>query len=191
MKLTGILKKPIIDYDTLRPMLVFASNEDFSQSYEELKGYDKLSLEIKPYRKKRSLDANGYYWTLITKLARIMKMSNPELHNKLLCEYGYPVIIDGQAVRTPLPDTDETDRKVRDAMEYHLKPTTEVKEGKDGVMYRTYLLMRGSSTYNTEEMARLIDGLIDHCKEAGMPDCEIVSPDEKRTLKERYGVNID
>lgn len=44
MKLTGILKKPIIDYDTLRPMLVFASNEDFSQAYEELKGYDKLSL---------------------------------------------------------------------------------------------------------------------------------------------------
>lgn len=37
MKLTGILKKPIIDYDTLRPMLVFASNEDFSQAYEELK----------------------------------------------------------------------------------------------------------------------------------------------------------
>ena len=163
MKFTGVLKKPIIDYDTLRPMLVFASNEDFSQAYEELKGYDKLSLEIKPYRKKRSLDANGYYWTLVAKLSRIMKMSNPELHNKLLCEYGYPVIIDGQAVRTPLPDTEETDRKVRDAMEYHLKPTTEVKEGKDGVMYRTYLLMRGSSTYNTEEMARLIDGLIDHC----------------------------
>ena len=191
MKFTGALKKPVIDYDTLRPMLVFASNEDFSQAYEELKGYDKLSLEIKPYRKKRSLDANGYYWTLVAKLARIMKMSNPELHNKLLCEYGYPVIIDGQAVRTPLPDTEETDRKVRDAMEYHLKPTTEVKEGKDGVMYRTYLLMRGSSTYNTEEMARLIDGLIDRCREAGMPDCEIVSPDEKRILKERYGVNID
>lgn len=51
--------------------------------------------------------------------------------------------------------------------------------------------MRGSSTYNTEEMARLIDGLIDRCKEAGMPDREIVSPDEKRILKERYGVNID
>lgn len=116
MKFTGVLKKPIIDYDTLRPMLVFASNEDFSQAYEELKGYDKLSLEIRPYRKKRSLDANGYYWTLVAKLGRITKKSNPELHNELLCEYGYPVIIDGQAVRTPLPDTDETDRKVRDAI---------------------------------------------------------------------------
>lgn len=36
MKFTGVLKKPIIDYDTLRPMLVFASNEDFSQAYEEV-----------------------------------------------------------------------------------------------------------------------------------------------------------
>ena len=25
-------------------------------------------------------------------------------------------------------------------------------------MYRTYIVMRGSSTYNTQEMSRLIDG---------------------------------
>ena len=57
-------------------------------------------------------------------------------------------------------------------------------------MYRTYIMLRGSSTYNTEEMARLIDGLITDCKCAGITDSEIASPDERRILKERYGVNI-
>lgn len=57
-------------------------------------------------------------------------------------------------------------------------------------MYRTYKLLRGSHTYNSEEMARLITGLISECKDAGISDAEIATPDEKRLLKERYGVEI-
>ena len=60
----------------------------------------------------------------------------------------------------------------------------------DNVMYRTYRLLRGSHTYNTEEMSRLIDGMITMCKEAGIPDREIATPEEKRLLKERYGVDV-
>ena len=63
-------------------------------------------------------------------------------------------------------------------------------EGVDGVMYRTYRLLRGSRTYNTEEMSRLISGLITMCKEAQIPDREIATPEEKRLLKERYGVDV-
>ncbi len=50
------------------------------------------------------------------------------------------------------------------ATEYHLMPTSQVRQGLDGIMYRTYKLLRGSSTYDTSEMARLIDGLITSCK---------------------------
>jgi hypothetical protein len=65
-----------------------------------------------------------------------------------------------------------------------------IGEGLDGIMYRTYKLLRGSSTYDPSEMARLIDGLITSCKEAGLAASEIATPDEKRLLKERYGVDI-
>ena len=65
-----------------------------------------------------------------------------------------------------------------------------MQQGKDGIMYRTYKLLRGSHTYNTEEMARLIDGMVTMCKEAGIPDSEIATPEEKRLLKERYGVDV-
>ena len=190
MKFTGKLKQPVIDYLSGRMAVLFEPNEDFRQAYEELKGCDKLSFEIKPYRAKRSLDANAYYWVLITKLAKKISISNLELHNMKLRMYGQAEIIEGKAVYLTIPDTEEAERKVNNATDYHLQATSQVREGNDGIMYRTYKLLRGSRTYNTEEMARLIDGLVQCCKYAGIPDSDIASPDEKRILKERYGVDI-
>lgn len=190
MKFTGKLKQPVIDYLSGRMAVLFEPNEDFRQAYEELKGCDKLSFEIKPYRAKRSLDANAYYWVLITKLAKKISISNLELHNMMLRMYGQAEIIEGKAVYLTIPDTEEAERKVNNATDYHLQATSQVREGNDGIMYRTYKLLRGSRTYNTEEMARLIDGLVQRCKDAGIPDSDIASPDEKRILKERYGVDI-
>ena len=37
---------------------------------EQLKNEDKLNIEIKKYRKKRSLDANAYCWVLCDKIAK-------------------------------------------------------------------------------------------------------------------------
>ena len=190
MKFTGKLKQPVIDYLSGRMAVLFEPNEDFRQAYEELKGCDKLSFEIKPYRAKRSLDANAYYWVLITKLAKKISISNLELHNMMLRMYGQAEIIEGKAVYLTIPDTEEAERKVNNATDYHLQATSQVREGNDGIMYRTYKLLRGSHTYNKEEMARLIDGLVQCCKDAGIPDSDIASPDEKRILKERYGVDI-
>ena len=173
MKFTGRLKEPIIDYLTGRLTILFEPCEDFRQTYEALKGCEKLSLEIKRYRRKRSLDANAYYW-----------------HNMMLCRYGQPEIFEGKAVYMTIPDTEAAEKKVANATDYHLQPTSQVREGNDGIMYRTYKLLRGSHTYNSEEMARLIDGLIGSCKDAGISDAEIATPDEKRLLKERYGVEL-
>ena len=103
MRFTGILRKPLIDCDTMRPLIIFSPNEDFSQAYEELKDCEKLSLEIKKYRRKRSLDANAYYWVLIGKLAKVLELSNPETHNMMLCRYGQPEVFEGKAVYMTIP----------------------------------------------------------------------------------------
>lgn len=190
MKLTGKLKEPVIDYATGRLIVQFEPYEDFRQAYEELKGCEKLSFEIKRFRRRRSLDANAYYWVLCTKLAGVLHTSNEEVHNEMLCSYGQPEIFEGKAAYITIPYTENAENKVKHAMDYHLKPTSQVREGLDGVMYRTYRLMRGSHTYNTMEMARLIDGLVQSCRDAGIPDAEIASPEEKRLLKERYGVDL-
>lgn len=189
-KFIGKLKEPIIDYRSGKLTILFEPNEDFRETYEELKDCDKLSLEIKKYRAKRSLDANAYYWMLITKFAKVLETSNAEAHNRMLKLYGYPELVDEKSFLVVVPDTEEAHRKVMQAEEYHLKPTSDVREGNDGIMYRTYVLLRGSRTYNTEEMSRLISGLISECKEIGISDREIATPDEKRILKERYGVDL-
>lgn len=191
MECTGTLQSVNKDWSTDKLIMTFIINEDIShESIEELRLCEKLSLVFKKWRKKRSLDANAYYWTLLTKLATKIETSNAELHNQLLAEYGYPELIMDKLVRTPIPDTEEAEKMVAKSTTYHLKPTTQVVEGNDGVVYRTYILMRGSSSYNTEEMSRLIKGLIYECKSEQIPDSEIATPEEKRILKERYGVDV-
>lgn len=190
MRCTGKIKEFMTDFFTGKSVISLEVNEKVADEIHRLKDREKLSIEMKAFRKKRSLDANNYYWTLLTKLATVMQLSNPEAHNMMLCEYGFDEVIAGHRVLTPIPDTEESENTVKNAMYYHLKPTSEVKEGKDGVMYRTYKLLRGSHTYNTAEMSRLIDGLITRCREAGIPDSEIATSEEKRLLKERYGVDL-
>lgn len=190
MKFTGKLKEPVIDYISGRMNVLFEPCEDFREAYEELKDCEKISLEIKKYRQKRSLDANAYYWVLCSKLANVIGSSNLEVHNEMLRRYGQPEIFEGKAAYITIPDTEEAERKVNNAADYHLSPTSQVREGIDGIMYRTYKLLRGSHTYNTEEMARLINGLIGECKSVGIPESEIASPNEKRILKERYGIEV-
>ena len=189
-KFTGKLKPPVVDFLTGKISAVIEINENFRQAYEDLKDCEKISVEIKRYRRKRSLDANAYHWVLVGKLANVLGMSNAEVHNMALRGYGQPEIYEGKGVYMTIPDTDEARHKVDNAIDYHLSPTSQVREGNDGVMYRTYKLLRGSHTYNTEEMSRLIDGMITMCKEAGIPDAEIATPAEKRILKEKYGVEI-
>lgn len=189
-KFTGKLKPPIVDYLTGKISAVIEISEDFRQAYEELKDCEKLSVEIKRYRRKRSLDANAYYWVLVTKLSGAVGMSNSEVHNMMLRGYGHPEIYEGKGVYLTIPDTDEARKKADNATDYHVFPTSQVRTGDDGIVYRTYKLLRGSHTYNTAEMSRLIEGIISECKHAGIPDAEIATPDEKRLLKERYGVEL-
>lgn len=186
MNFTGKLEGLKMDYATKKQSISVEVNEVARDAFQELKDCEKLDIQIKKHREKRSLDANAYYWVLITKFAKKLELSNPEAHNMCLIRYGYPVILSGKSACATIPDTEEAENKVKNSTEYHLQPTSQVREGVDGVMYRTYRLLRGSRTYNTEEMSRLISGLITMCKEAQIPDREIATPEEKRLLKERY-----
>lgn len=136
------------------------------------------TVDIKQYRKKRSLDSNALYWSVLTQLAKAAGISNPAAHNIMLRRYGQIERYGEQNVYVVLPDTPEAEEKADNAETYHLKPTSQVKEGKDGKTYRTYMLLRGSSTYDSAEMSRLIDGLLDECKQMGLD----VLTEQERTL---------
>lgn len=163
-KFRGISK----DYENNKwiATLNFEDNEIVS-TYQELKDRE-LNVEIKNFRKKRSLDANSYYWVCSNKLAAKLHVSNESMHNMLLRRYGAIERIDGSPVTVYIPDTDEAEEKALNASTYHIKPTSQVKEGQNGTMFRAYLMIKGSHEYNTEEMSRLIDGVVAECKEVGI-----------------------
>jgi hypothetical protein len=145
---------------------------------ESVKPGKEYTAEIKEYRPKRSLDQNALYWSVLTKFADSVGISNNEAHNRMLRAYGQLERYDSNLVYVVLPDTDEAEAQANEAETYHVKPTSQVKEGRDGKMYRTYMLLRGSSTYNTSEFRRLLDGLLYECKQIGVD----VLSDRERSL---------
>lgn len=66
-----------------------------------------VEWDIKKHRKKRSLDANGYYWKLVAEIAEATKVSKNEVHNVLLRRYGQAQGIDGRLVTVYIPDTEK------------------------------------------------------------------------------------
>lgn len=181
----GIFKNLSLDWRTRKPEITLqldARPEDVENLKCELKE-GLLSVELKKYRKRRSLDANAYYWQLIGKLADKLSRSTAYLHNHMLRCYGQIEVIDDQGVYIVIPDTDAAQKRVDEAETYHLKPTSQVKPGRDGNMYRTYMMLRGSSSYNTKEMSTLIDGLVGECREQGI---ETLTPVELERMMIAY-----
>lgn len=187
MEFSGKIKALAKDLVTDKWNLQIELNED-AQEIMELIKHEKLDIRIKKHKEKRSLDANAYYWVLLTKLARVHGWTNDEAHNRLLRRYGQIERADGNLIAVYLPDTEETENDVLSKVEYHLKPLPKTVVTHDGEIKRVYILLRGSSTYNTEEMAHLISGLIQDCRDSDIPDSEIMTPFEKQKLYEQYGI---
>lgn len=162
--------------------LTFEFEQDISNCVDDIKD-GLLTITVKKFRKKRSRDANAYYWKLLTELAGKLNISKSVLHNRLLRDYGQPEIIDGKLVYLVLPDSDSCAKIADSAETYHIKPTTQIKVGTDGISYRTYMMLRGSSTYNTLEMSHLINGLVSDCQEQGIAT---IPPDEFDRMMEIY-----
>lgn len=128
------------------------------------KSYDKF--EIKEYKDKRSLNANNYAWKLITEIGNVLKMSKEEVYLNMLKSYGQSDMI---SVRSNI--------NISRFIKYYEKAGESKLNGKDFTHYKVYT---GSSEYNTKEMAILIDGIVQECKNL---DIETLPPSEIARLK--------
>ena len=181
------LQHPEIDYATRRVIarleIVEGNYLEFFDQADKSKEFD---VEIKRHRARRSLDSNSYFHVLVGKIANALGTSAAEVKNMMIADYGQiEKDEDGKAefmiVKEGTP--------VEKWEEIHLQPTAQTKE-LNGVMYRVYIVMRGSHTYDTKEMADLINGTISEAKEAGIPEAEIVSTRETKILREVYGIEV-
>lgn len=142
-----------------------------------------LHISLKKWRNKRSLTANAYYWVLVSKIADAIRAPQGVVHNWLLRDYGQLEMVDGSLLTVMVPETPEAQAKVDRSDLYHLKPTGHMVEGKDGKQFRAYFVMKGSSEYDTKEMATLIDGAVQEAKELGL---ETLPPEEVQKMMEAY-----
>ena len=135
------------------------------------------TYELKEHKEKRSLNANAYFWVLVGKIAKATHSTNQTIHNALLRDYGQIDIQDGVAQWVVLPES----YKLTES-DYLLATPNKVKmQSKKGeVQGIVYIRLRGSHTYNTEEMSRLIDGTVMEAKELGI---ETMTPSEIERMK--------
>lgn len=142
---------------------------------------EKLKVDIGKYHPRRSLSANGYYWTLVHKIAQKSGVTDSYLHNQYLRDCHCLYMIEGSTVAVTVPDTDEAERAVMEKTDIHLIPSSKT----DGTL-RYYLLLRGSSDFDSKEFSRLLDLAIQDANELGI---ETITQTEKERLIELYEKN--
>ncbi len=135
----------------------------------------KYQAEIKEYRKKRSLDANAYCWVLLHKLSAAIGLPAQEIYKKLIPDIGGNseiVCVQEQAA----------DRLVKLWNRNGIGWVTESFPSKiPGCI--NVILYSGSSSYDSAQMSRLVDLVVQECKQL---DIETATPDELATMKARW-----
>ena len=116
-----------------------------------------IEITAKLFRPKRSLTANAYFHVLCDKLAARLRISNDACKRMMVRAYGSPAEVNGSPVTITLPKGSKPE---------DFYPYCEWVYGdEDG---DTYQLLKQTHTLNSSEFARLIDGLVDECKEQGI-----------------------
>lgn len=152
-----------------RFIISIETEQDIS-SVEELRDKD-LRCDIKKYRNRRSLDANAYFWVLLDKLATVLKIPKDELYRGYVRNIGgnsETICVQNKAVDRLIDGWQHNGTGwVTDTFESKIEDCTNV------------VLYYGSSTYDTEQMSRLIDSVVQDCKAVGI---ETMTPQELDNL---------
>ena len=168
-----MLEKPIksIDY-TYAPsgdleLRIVIDKCDIS---EILSSEKPLVVKIEPIKKKRSLDSNAYCWVLIGQIADILRASKEEVYFNMLKNYGQSTVV---SVLSEI--------NVTGFFKYYEEFGKGEVKGKDFTHYKVY---KGSSEFDTKEMAVLIDGVISEAQELGI---DTRTPEEIDKMKALWG----
>lgn len=128
-----------------------------------------LECDIHKYVKKRSSEANRYFWVLCDKIATLLRTTKESIYRDIISRVG---------VWTALEiDNDAVDRFNASWERNGLGWITQVvgPAETDPVNKKQVFAYYGSSTYNSEEMSRIIDETVFIAQENGI---ETKTPDE-------------
>ena len=136
----------------------------------------KYVLEIHEYRQRRSLDANAYCWLLLGKLSAKLGIPADQLYREAIQDVGDNFYI------MPIRDN-AVERWVAIWQHNGIGWICENLGPSKIDGYTNVLNYYGSSVYDKAQMARLIDIIVDECKEQGI---ETLTPEELARLREEW-----
>lgn len=171
MNFTGNVTGVTKDWKTGAYNLTFSVNEGESAlvELERLQNAEKLDIDVKQYRKKRSLDANALMWACIGDIASALRADKWDTYLRMLKRYGKYTHI---CVKPSVVDAVKAQWR-----ECEVVGAITIND-QEAVQMLCYF---GSSTYNTKEFSVLLDGIISEMKEMGI---ETPMPqDMKRALE--------
>ena len=161
MRLTGKIVDRGFDFKTGLPRVTF----EFGGGRNALAELDEIadgevSVDVKRYRPKRSLDANAMAWVFLDKLAEKTNLPKVEVYRNCIKEIG------GVSDTVCVPD--KAVDKLREAWQRNgLGWCTDVFPSKlKGCT--NVILYYGSSTFDTATMARFIDNILQDCEAVGI-----------------------
>lgn len=170
MELTGKIVEVTRNFLNDKPRVLFELNENrqtVAEMYDEFCNADRLSVEVKRYRRKRSLDANAYCWVLLDKLSAKLNRPKIELYREFIKDVGENNVVicaKDKAVDALISGWEHNGMGwVTDTLPSKIVGCTNV------------ILYYGSSTYDTAQMSRLTQLIVDECDGQGIPT---ETPDE-------------
>lgn len=178
MRVSGRIAGAQIDWKSGKPLLTLEVNEkhDFELLVDELKDCERLSVEIKQFRQRRSLDANAYFWVLCDKLAEKLNRSKVDIYREYVKDIGgnnEVVCVKNIAL----------DRLCQGWRRNGIGWLTETFPSKIEGCTNVILYM-GSSEYSTDQMHRLLELCIADCKEQGI---QTETPEQIALMVARWG----
>lgn len=156
-------------------ILTFEVDASAAGQVENMRSDDLLRILAVKYKQKRSLDANAYAWVLMTKIANHpdISSSKEDVYEQMLQKYGTLYEDeDGYITITVKKSVDMS------------KVDGHWKFIKDNGKFASYLMIKGSSEYDTAEMSHFIDRIVEEAKELGI---ETATPDELERMKQEWG----
>ena len=178
MTVTGKIIGANVDFKTGKPTLNLQINEvnNFKCLVDELGQKDKLSIEVKPFREKRSLDANAYFFVLANRLAEKLNIPTLDVYRECVREIGgnnEVVCVKSEAVEKLCEGWS------KNGLGWITETFPSKLEGCTNVV-----LYYGSSTYDSKQMSLLISRVVDLCESYGI---ETKTPAELSLMLARWG----
>lgn len=174
MKLTGKIVDVSVGFLDGKPKLTLEITEknDLKLCYDELSNVELLSIDIKKYRKGRSLSANAYMWVLCGELAERIGSTKESVYRQHILNMGVYKVAE---INEECAETLITGWQMNGIG--WIAERVDYSQNDGFVIVHLYY---GSSVYNTKQMSRLLDSVIEDCKEQGI---QTETPDEIAKMK--------